>query len=285
MATTVPDLMPTVDLGPHRVSRLIVGSNPFSGNSHVSAALSAEMRDFHSNQRLLESLARCEKWGITAFQSRGDSHMIRLYNEHRLAGGRLRWIVQTASEITDLRANVSQIVRAGAVAIYLHGTRTDALWSQGRFNEVPHCLRVIREAGVLVGLGTHIPDVVAYAEEHAWDLDFYMACLYNLSRVERDSALVSGAPPPEEQFIHSDRDAMCAAIRATPKPVLAFKILAASRLSRSQDDLEGAFRYAFANIKPSDAVVVGMFCKYGDQVGQNARLALRYGRLAGAPVG
>ena len=29
----MPD-MPTVTFGPHRVSRLIIGGNPFSGNSH-----------------------------------------------------------------------------------------------------------------------------------------------------------------------------------------------------------------------------------------------------------
>ena len=278
MATTVPDLMPMTTLGQFRVSRLIVGGNPFSGNSHWDGTLSAEMRSFHTNQRVLETLTRYEKYGVNVLQSRGDAHMFRLYGEHRQAGGKMKWIAQTASEMADLLANILQIARAGAIGAYLHGTRTDALWRQGRADEAVDGLKAMRDAGLLAGIGTHIPEVIAYAEERAWPVDFYMACFYNLSRTERESALVSGISASGEQFIHEDRDAMCAAIRATAKPVLAFKILAASRLSHSKADLGAAFRYAFAGIKPSDAVVVGTFAKYSDQAAENALLTYRYGR-------
>ncbi|MGQ9555794.1 MAG: hypothetical protein ACUVWR_16975 [Anaerolineae bacterium] len=264
MVATVSDLMPKTRLGNHWVSRLIVGGNPFSGNSHLGPEASLEMRDYHSSQRVLETLRLCEKWGISAFQSRGDSHMIHLVNDYRIAGGNLAWVAQTASEMADFRTNVQQIARAGAIAIYLHGTRTDALWQQGRPSEILESIKVIRDQGVTVGLGTHIPEVIAHAEEQGWDLDFYMACFYNLSQ-------------GDESYVCDDRETMCQAIRATDKPVLAFKILAASRLSQTPQDLRAAFAYAFANIKPKDAIVVGMFTKYGNQVAENARLAFEFG--------
>jgi hypothetical protein len=277
MASTVADLMPKIKLGQHSLSRLIVGGNPFSGNSHFSGDLDWEMRQFHSTARIIATLREAEKWGVCAFQSRGDAHMMRLLTDYWAQGGKLKWIVQTASEMADIPGNIRAIARTGAIAIYHHGTRTDSLWKQGRYGEIRDSLKAMRDAGVLVGLGTHIPDAVRMAEDEAWDVDFYMACLYNLSRTERESALVSGKANAEEVFEHADRDAMCAAIRAVAKPVLAFKILAASRLSRSQADLDGAFRYAFANVKPGDAVVVGLFSKYSDQVAANARLTFRYG--------
>ncbi|MHB0876213.1 MAG: hypothetical protein ACYC5O_09235 [Anaerolineae bacterium] len=280
MPVTVADLMPKIKLGPHSVSRLIVGGNPFSGNSHYSGDLDGEMRQFHTVSRVLEALREAEKWGVTAFQSRGDAHMMRLMTDYWGQGGKLIWIVQTASEMADIPANIRAIARTGAVAIYHHGTRTDSLWKQGRQDEVRDTLTAMRDTGVLVGLGTHMPEVVRTVEDAGWDVDFYMACVYNLSRTERESALVSGRASAGEVFLHEDRDVMCSAIREVAKPVLAFKILAASRLSRTREDLDGAFRHAFANIKPTDAVVTGVFCKYGNQVAANARLTYRYGAPA-----
>jgi hypothetical protein len=277
MPETVADLMPTIKLGEWTVSRLIVGGNPFSGNSHVSPELSAEMGAFHTVGRITETLRTAEKWGVNALQSRGDAHMMRLVQEYREAGGNMHWIAQTASEMADIATNIRIIARTGAIAIYHHGSRTDSLWQAGRAEEIHQYLKVMRDAGVLVGLGSHIPEVIAHAEEHAWDVDFYMCCLYNLTRAPRESALVSGVAT-EEHFDHADRDVMCAVIRQVAKPVLAFKILGAGRLSSSAADLDDAFRYAFANIRPSDAVVTGIFSKYGDQVAANAKLTYRYGR-------
>lgn len=285
MANTVADLMPKIKLGRHEVSRLIIGGNPFSGNSHYSGELDANMRQFHSVARVLATLREAEKWGVTAVLSRGDAHMMRLMTDHWGQGGRLLWIAQTASEMADIPANVRAIARTGAIAVYHHGTRTDALWKLGRQSEVRDNLKAIRDAGTLVGLGTHMPEVVRQVEDAAWDVDFYMACLYNLSRTERESALVSDKPRTDEVFLHEDRDEMCRSILAVVKPVLAFKILAASRLARTKPDLDAAFAYAFANIKPSDAVVTGVFCKYGNQVAANAGLTFRYGASAAGSAG
>jgi len=46
-----PTGVPLVPFGPHQISRLIVGGNPISGNSHVSAALDNEMRDYFTAAR------------------------------------------------------------------------------------------------------------------------------------------------------------------------------------------------------------------------------------------
>ena len=41
--------------------------------------------------------------------------------------------------------------------------------------------------------------------------------------------------------------------------------------------MEAAFRETFAAIKPTDAVIVGIYDRYSDQAGQNAALARRFG--------
>ena len=123
--------LPTVPLGPHSVSRLIVGGNPISGNSHVSSKLSTEMRDYFTGAKAKKLLSACERGGINTWQSRGDHHIMRLLNEYRAEGGRIQWIAMTASEYGDLRANLREISAMQPIAIYHHGSVTDQYWNTG----------------------------------------------------------------------------------------------------------------------------------------------------------
>ena len=161
---------------------------------------------------------------------------------------------------------------AGAIGVYHHGTQTDRYWLEGRIDAVRDYLQCIRDTGVQVGLGTHMPEVIEYAEEEGWDVDFYMACFFNINRKPRESALVSGkVEAAAEEFRPEDPPRMCRTIRQTEKTCLAFKILGASRLCGTQDSVKAAFEFAFSNIKPKDAVVVGMFPKLIDQIMLNVQ--------------
>lgn len=249
-------MLPTIKLGSHNVTRLIVGGNPFSGNSHHSALMDKEMRDYYTTQKIKETLYDCEKFGINTIQARGDAHIMRLLNEYWNEGGKLQWIAQTASEFSSIPNNVRNIASYGAIACYHHGSRTDYLYKEGKIDSVKEILSVIRDTGMVVGLGTHDPDVVRYAEDNGFDLDFYMISFYNLSK-------------RGEIYLPEDRSAACKIIREIDKPMLAFKIMAAGR----NEPFE-AFEYAYKNIKPIDSIVVGIFTKYfHDQIKYNAILA------------
>jgi len=255
---------------------LIVGGNPFCGNSHYSQAMSQEMHDYYSAEEVVDVLAQCQAAGINTVQARGDYHRILYWIElFRRQGGELHWIAQTASEMHDVFQNIHVLAAAGAMSIYHHGTRTDHYWHEGQIDRVQDYLKCMRDTGVQVGLGTHIPEVIVYAEEKGWDVDYYMACVYNLGRKPRESAMVSGVHNFDgEEYLAEDRDRMCQVIRQTPKTCLAFKILAASRNCATQDDVRAAFQYAFSHIKPQDAVVVGMYPKHVDQVALNVEHTL-----------
>jgi hypothetical protein len=268
--------LPTIPFGPHQVTRLIVGGNPFCGNSHYSQAMSQEMSEYYTAEQVVDVLAQCQAAGINTVQARGDYHRILYWIElFRRQGGQLHWIAQTASEMHDVFQNIRVLAAAGAMGIYHHGTRTDHYWQQGQIDRVQDYLKCMRDSGVQVGLGTHIPDVIVHAEEKGWDVDFYMACMYNISRKPRESALVSGVQNFDgEEYLAEDRARMCEVVRHTPKTCLAFKILAASRNCATQDDVRAAFDYAFAHIKPQDAVVVGMYPKHVEQVTLNVQHTL-----------
>ena len=262
-------LLPTIKIGTADVTRLIIGGNPFSGNSHVSAALDNEMMDYFTTKTIKKTIRDCMENGINTMQVRADRHMLRIIRELKQEGCPIQWIAQTASEIVPYETNVASAKNYGPIAIYLHGTATDKMFKEKQYDEIKYKLQEIRESGCAVGLATHMPEVMAYAEEKNWDIDFYMACVYNLSKEDRISSAITGKANEGERFDDGDKPLMYAAIKSTEKPCLAFKILASTRKCESPETVEEAFKEGYANIKPTDGIIVGMFPKMTNQVADN----------------
>ena len=100
-----------------------------------------------------------------------------------------------------------------------------------------------------------------------------MCCLYYLTRPREEFRKLLGDDLPlGEIYLPSDPERMYRVIRATKKPCLAYKVLAAGRRVASAAEIRTAFTTALANIKPTDALIVGMYQQFGDQVGENATL-------------
>ncbi|MBI5095459.1 MAG: hypothetical protein HZB26_23880 [Candidatus Hydrogenedentes bacterium] len=269
--------LPTVPFGDITISRLIIGGNPFRGNSHWSPEMSRDMEGYYTVARVKETLRHAESHGINTVQARGDALIQACLREYWAEGGTIQFIVQTASELRDLRGHVRQLAAFGAKGIYIHGTWTDNQYLSGNTREIEELLKAIRDMGVQAGLGTHIPEVIDLAEEKDWDVDFYMTCMYNISVDRRESAVVSGVAAIEH-FDHGDKFAMLERVRATTKTCLAFKVLGASRLCASPQQVKDAFAAILSGIKPCDAIVVGMFQKYRDQIAENAQIVRDYVR-------
>jgi hypothetical protein len=270
-----------VRLGELEVSRFIVGHNTVCGCSHVSRERDSEMKRYFTDENVLALYDQAEAAGLRTLLIRGDFRMLNWIELYRRRGGTMDVISQTASEMRDVFQNIRILAAAGVKAVYHHGSQTDKFWRQGRIDDVEDYLKCMRDCGVSVGMCTHQPEIIEYAEERGWDVDFYMGCFYNISRKPRDSSIVTGKAAYEgEEYLDEDRDRMTAAIRAVDKPCLGFKILAASRNCATQEDVAEAFRYAYANIKPTDAVVVGLFPRDRDEL----TLDLQYAEDACAAV-
>ena len=263
-------MLPTITIGNRQVTRLIIGGNPLSGISHVSSEMDWDMLRYYTMPRLQAVLDECWRQGINTVQSRGDRHQMRMDLEHRENGGQLQWIAQTASEFRDLHHNIAEIAAYRPIAIYHHGTHTDNSWHEGKIDQVRDFLKAIHDHGLPAGIGTHIPAVVEYAEDKGWETDFYMCCFYNLARGYKAAPAAEQNAYAREHYQAGDPDPMTAVMRQVPKPCLGFKILAATRNAATPEATKQAFSYAFSHIKPTDAVVVGMFPKYRNQVAENA---------------
>jgi hypothetical protein len=50
------------------------------------------------------------------------------------------------------------------------------------------------------------------------------------------------------------------------------KLLAAGRKCGSPEEIRQSFEFAYRNIKPMDAAIVGMYPRYSDQISENTRM-------------
>ena len=163
------------------------------------------------------------------------------------------------------------------MGVAFHGEVTDRIWREGKIDTALDTLARIHDAGLLVGLSTHNPEVIEYTEEKAWDIDFYMACVYRKSRDHKELVGIMPEAPIGEIYLPSDVLKMCETIGKATKTCLAFKILAAGRTCDTPEQVRRAFEFVLGHIKPTDAVIVGMYPRYADQVKENADLVRMYG--------
>jgi hypothetical protein len=151
-----------------------------------------------------------------------------------------------------------------------------------KYDVLANLLKRIRDQGVLVGLSAHDPTLIEEAESRGWDVDYYMCSLYYLTR-PRDEArkILGNSLPLGEIYLPTDPPRMFQAIRTVRKPCLAYKVLAAGRRIGTSSEIRRAFEQAFANLKPTDAAIVGMYQQFGDQVAENAAIVREVASGAG----
>lgn len=274
-ATAATDALPQIRFGPYSMSRLVCGANPFNGGSHLSVFVNKEMKEYYTPAQVLKTLRHCQEVGINFWQSANKN--FELYQQFVAEGGRMRYI----SLGTDPK-EISPLLKAGCVAIAHHGEVTDRLFKRGQLDEIHDFLKRVRDAGVMVGVSTHMPAVVDAIESKGWDVDFYMCCVYERHRSAEELQKLLGAVPIPvgEVYLQSDPPRMFKAMRQTKRPCLAFKILAAGRLSERREWVENAFKQTFAGIKPTDGVIVGIYDKFTDQPAEDAGFTKRFGASA-----
>lgn len=269
--------LPEVSFGKHSISRLIAGGNPPQGGSHQTRLMDMHMHEYFTLDRTVEFLRRCREQGINTWQTAYSQQIADALRRFRDEGGDMHFICLCPPDQVLDKAKFSKVLELKPIGVAFHGEVTDRLWRAGELKTALPALSCIRDSGVMVGLSTHNPEVIDYTSAEGWDLDFYMACVYRKSRNHAELMEIMREVPIGEIYLPSDVPKMCETIRKTSKPCLAFKILAAGRTCDSPDQVRQAFQFVFEHIKPTDAVIVGMYPRYTDQIKENADLVRMYG--------
>ena len=294
--------MPEVTFGTHKISRLVVGGNQQAGASHNLRDLGMHMVEYFTVNRTVEFLRECMAQGINTWQGnyseKTSDVVLKLREEGQdiniiplsapqlpgLSDKQLRHIPRLALEHMD--SSWDKIVEElKPIGVILWGSLTDVLWKEGEIEKARDFLKKIRQTGVQVGVATHTPEVIEYIEEKGWDVDFYMAFLYKFEKSREEVLKIIPEVPLDvdrwgsmQIILPSELPKMCDTISKTPKTCIAFKLFAAGRTAVTPEQVSEVFEFVFGHIKPTDAVCVGMYPRFHDQMAkENADLVRRYG--------
>jgi len=297
--------MPMVRFGKHMLSRMVIGCNTLGGLSHLSAMIDLEMHAYNTQEQLLADFKHAEELGINCVES-PRPQLIQAFHER---GGKMLFTTRNTAPLDESikpGRGAREIAQSGCIAIHHGGageTGTDAWWRKGKLDRVREWCKNVRDAGVLVAVTSHRPEVFDIIESQDWDVDYYMTCLYKYGRTpaewEKSFAPNPGMAPAElyhskegtsehyggeTAFVRGDRAEMLKIVKQTKKPCFVYKILASGRLCEKQEFVEATFKETFAAIKPSDTVVVGHYTKHIDQYAINAEYVRRFGSNTGTPT-
>lgn len=271
-ARAAQPLLPTVDFFGTRITRLIVGSNPLYGYSHFNSILNRCMREWMTQDQRMKVLKRCEEVGINTWQMHYDPETVADFRRYRDEGGKMHLLILGHGQMMKDLSQIKDAAKLKPLGIAHHGNLTDDRFRAGQMDLVRDFYRRVQDAGMRGGISTHNPAVIDFVESKGWDNDYYMTCFYRVSRTPEETRKEFGEAPLGEPYFEKDPERMVQRIRQTKKPCFAFKVLGAGRNIASTAVVERALRFALSNIKPTDAMIVGMWPKFKDEPEENASL-------------
>jgi hypothetical protein len=265
-------LLPTVPFGRHRITRLVAGANTIYGYSHFNYVFSAHMGEYHTTERVLAFLRELERAGLNTWQASWSERLETDWLRYKDGGGKLQLLLLSRPNFNEQPEMVKRAIKLKPLGIAQHGGSTNRLWHQGKFDRSLDYLKRIRDTGAMVGLSCHNPAAVEYAEEKGWDVDYYMTSLYYMIRPKAEfEKILGGQVPLGEIYLPSDPPVMMATIRKVKKPCLTYKVLAAGRTVDSPQQVKQRMEVALKGIKPDDAIIIGIYQRFNDQIGQTAQ--------------
>lgn len=282
--TDVAVKMPQVPFGTHTISRLIVGGNQQIGVSHQTKEMGKHLLEYFTVDGTVAFLRDCLAQGINSWQANSSDKTRDVLAKLRDAGDDINVIPLTAPVMIEREGGWDKLLALKPIGIYLWGMVADRLYREGKLDTIRDFMSKVRDTGALVGIGTHIPEVIEYIEEKGWDIDFYMASVYKWGKTPEEILKIMPEVPHDgangwELYLPSELPKMCDTISKTKKTCLAFKIFAGGRTCNTSEQVSEVFEFVFSHIKPEDPVVVGMYPRFADQITENADLAKKFGQV------
>jgi len=241
--------MPMGKIGNIKISRLFAGGNLISSFAHSRdlVYVSSLLRNYFTDEKVMETLHICEETGINTAILRLDSHCIGLLKKYwNERGGRIQWIAQIKIKENDLTSEAKKAIDNGAVGAYVHGGVADSFVGNGQVELLGKAVDFIKRNGVIGGVAGHSVEVPIACEKAGINPDFYMKTLHShnywsAKREPEKDNIWSRTPEQTTEFM-----------KDVKKPWIAYKVMAAGAIHPRD-----GFKYAYDN--GADFICAGMF--------------------------
>ncbi len=241
--------MPMGKIGNIKISRLFAGGNLISTFAHSRdlVYVSSLLRNYFTDEKVMETLEICEETGINTAILRLDNHCIGLLKKYwNERGGHIQWIAQIKIKENDLTSEAKKAIDNGAIGAYVHGGVADSFVEDGRIDLLGKAVDFIKQNRVIAGVAGHSVEVPIACEKAGINPDFYMKTLHSQNywsakRQPEHDNIWSRTPEQTIEFMKNVK-----------KPWIAYKVLAAGAIHPQE-----GFKYAYEN--GADFICAGMF--------------------------
>jgi hypothetical protein len=216
--------------------------------------VSALLKNYFSDEKIIETLQICEENGINTIITGSDSaELLKKYREER--GGQIQWIAQCTAQTDDLTGDVTKAIDAGAVGAFLIGNIGD-LWARNeRTDLIGKVVDFIKDNGIIAGVGGHNLGTPMACEKAGLNTDFYMKTHHGTNywskrQPDQNKDVIDNYDI--DNYWDKEPEQTVEFMKTMQKPWIAYKVLAAGAIHPRD-----GFKYAFEN--GADFLCVGMF--------------------------
>ena len=248
--------LPAGRIGKVKISRIICGGNLIGGYAHSRdlTYVSSLLKHYFTDEKIIETLQICEDNGInTIITGTGSAELLKKYHDER--GGQIQWIAQCVAQTDDLTGDVKKAIDAGAAGAFLIGNIGD-LWTRNeRTDLVGKIVDIIKDNGIIAGVGGHNLGTPMACEKAGLNTDFYMKTHHSTNywstrRPDQNKYVIDNYSVDNYWDKHPEETVEF--MKTMQKPWIAYKVLAAGAIHPRD-----GFKFAFEN--GADFLCVGMF--------------------------
>lgn len=253
------EALPQGLIGEMKVSRLLLGGNLLSRYNHARDLKYVQSLCAHylTDEKILQTLELAETHGVTTLSVHVDPNVMRLIQQHRKNGGKMKWImhnkVMLEPGLDEWQAAMKKMIDDGVDAVYIWGVHCDPLVAQGKVDLIGQAIEKIKLQGVPAGVAGHDLAVVEACEASGVANDFYVKTFHHhkYPSAPRPDQL-KGATSEVPGYWCREPERTIEVMKKVKKAWIAYKVMAAGAIPPAD-----AFNYAFTN--GADFVLAGMF--------------------------
>jgi uncharacterized membrane protein YphA (DoxX/SURF4 family) len=252
------------------LSRLLMGGNLIGGWAHARDLIyvSKLVKTYHTDEKVMQTLALGEKCGINAIIS--NPQMGRIFQKYKHEfQGKVKFISDCGTNL-DFQAGIAMSLKADWDALYCQGEITDR-WTNPEWDDpkgrtvnermelIRKGLEEIRRNGKPAGIGAHRIEAIKTCVEHGLKPDFWVKTCHS-----HDYWSAKSNAEWKDNYFDFDPKETISFMGTLKEPWIAFKVLAAGAITP-----EEGLKYAFTN--GADFVCLGM---YDFQIVEDVNIAL-----------
>jgi uncharacterized membrane protein YphA (DoxX/SURF4 family) len=252
------------------LSRLIMGGNLIGGFTHARDLIyiSKLVKTYHTDEKIIQTLALGEKCGINAIISNpAHGRIFQKYKQEYRSN--MKFISDCGIQL-DFQKGIAMSLASDFDALYCQGEITDRWadeeYAKSKGKSVPEYMELIRKGleeirsnGKPAGIGAHKIEAIKVCAEYGLKPDFWVKTCHNYNYWSAHP----DAQWKDNRFDYNPEETI-RYMETLKEPWIAFKVLAAGSIHPKE-----GLKYAFTN--GADFVCMGM---YDFQVVEDVNIAL-----------